>query len=123
MRAACFLIAACAACSASAGPAVYRWIVETSRPTAQTIDVFQGETVTLEPTLLSYGEPADLDGSAVTLWYQTNGMGSAWWPVVGSTGTVAGRISATFAPSNDVGAAQYSFYMQAASEAGANYRA
>ena len=76
-----------------------RWTVETSRAQPAAFEAYQGETLDFEATLQSYGRPLDLgldvrefgslDGldvrefgsldGLVRLYWQTNGMGSAWW--------------------------------------------
>jgi hypothetical protein len=121
------LITACAiigAFSALAGPATHRWTVETSKPAATVCDAFQGETIYLEPTLLSYGSAASVTNSTLTLFWQTNGMGSAWWSKPADADhSVTGRIRAIFAPTNDIGAAQYTFFIQATDTSASNYRA
>jgi len=109
---------------ALAGPAVSRWAVETSKPSAHLADAFQGETLWLEPTLLSYGAAVSVTNSALTLHWQTNGMGSAWWSKPAeAVPAAAGRIRAVWSPTNDVGAAQYTFYIQAADGGASNFRA
>jgi hypothetical protein len=121
------LITACAiigAFSSFAGPATHRWTVETSKPAATVCDAFQGETIYLEPTLLSYGSDASVSNSTLTLFWQTNGMASAWWSKPADADhSVTGRIRAIFAPTNDIGAAQYTFFIQATDTNASNYRA
>jgi hypothetical protein len=121
------ILTACAiigAISALAGPATHRWTVETSKPAATVCDAFQGETIYLEPTLLSYGTAASVINSTLTLYWQTNGMGSAWWSKPADADhSVTGRIRAIFAPTNDIGAAQYTFFIQATDTNASNYRA
>ena len=38
-----------------------------------------GSTVDFEVTLRGYSTPPVADGADVRMWFQTNGMGSAWW--------------------------------------------
>jgi hypothetical protein len=107
-----------------AGPATHRWTVETSKPAATVCDAFQGETIYLEPTLVSYGAAASVSNSTLTLFWQTNGMASAWWSKPADADhSVTGRIRAIFAPTNDIGAAQYTFFIQATDTNASNYRA
>jgi hypothetical protein len=107
-----------------AGPATHRWTVETSKPAATVCDAFQGETIYLEPTLLSYGSAASVSNSTLTLFWQTNGMDSAWWSKPADADhSVTGRIRAIFAPTNDIGAAQYTFYIQSTDSSASNFRA
>jgi hypothetical protein len=125
--AACAVITASAvigALSAIAGPATHRWTVETSKPAATVCDAFQGETIYLEPTLLCYGSAASVSNSTLTLFWQTNGMASAWWSKPADADhSVTGRIRAIFAPTNDIGASQYTFFIQATDTNASNYRA
>ncbi len=102
-----------------------RWIAEASRPVAQQVECWQGETLLIEPLITEYGVTREFGTNAVVLLYlQTNGMGSAWWPpVTGSTGGVPGRLSATFHPTNDVGASEYTFFVCASEPGGRSYRA
>jgi hypothetical protein len=72
-----------------------------------------GSTVDLAVTLKGYTTPPIADGADVRLWYQTNGMGSAWWSAPatfdGST------ITATFGPAQDCGADRVSLFFGAPS--------
>ena len=89
----------------------FRWEVETSRPTKQTLQVFRGETVNLMPRIKNNGAAMDLSSQSVSLYYQTNGMGNAWFVVQGTPG-LSGEVSVPFSPENDVGASEYSFYVE-----------
>ena len=88
-----------------------KWDCNFPEAKAQTFSVYQGETVTFEPTFRVNGQIADLDIEGV--YIQTNGMAESWWKLDGNT----------FTPTNDVGAAAYRFFIQAAGEGGKNYRA
>ena len=72
-----------------------------------------GSTVDLAVTLKGYTTPPIADGADVRLWYQTNGMGSAWWSAPatfdGST------ITASFGPAQDCGADRVSLFFGAPS--------
>ena len=78
----------------------------------QTFSLYQGETATFEPTFRVNGQLAT-NVTIEAVWYQTNGMGNAWWKLDG----------ATFAPSNDVGAAAYRFFVEAKTSDDILYRA
>ena len=102
-----------------------RWDAAVEKPASVDFAVYQGETITLTPRLVSYGSAVSLTNATATLYWQTNGMAAAWWtaPATVST-TEPGRISATWAPTNDVGAAQYSFFIRASlSDSSSVYRA
>lgn len=88
-----------------------QWACNFPEAAAKTFSVYQGETVTFEPTFRINGKPADLDIEGI--YYQTNGMADSWWKIDGNT----------FTPTNDVGAAAYRFFVSASGESGVNYRA
>ena len=95
-----------------------KWTVETSRVQPVTFEAYHGETLSLEATLQSYGKPVADDLQDVRLYWQTNGMGSAYWSAPASaSGNV---LRATWTPAMDTGAnAVYGFI----GVAGENYRA
>ena len=72
-----------------------------------------GSTVDFAVTLRGYTTPPIADDADVRLWFQTNGMGSAWWSAPatfdGST------ITATFGPAQDCGADRVSLFFGAPS--------
>ena len=72
-----------------------------------------GSTVDLSVTLKGYTTPPIADDADVRLWFQTNGMGSAWWSAPatfdGST------ITASFGPAQDCGADRVSLLFGAPS--------
>ena len=118
------IIGAFSAFSAYAGPVTCRWTAETSKPAAQVIDAFQGETIHIEPTLVSYGAAVAVTTSTLTIFWQTNGMASSWWSkAAAADSSVTGRVRAVFAPTNDIGAAQYIFYIQSTDSSASNFRA
>ena len=85
-----------------------RRTVETSRVQPVTFEAYHGETLSLEATLQSYGKPVADDLQDVRLYWQTNGMGSAYWSAPASaSGNV---LRATWTPAMDTGAnAVYGF--------------
>ena len=95
-----------------------RWTVETSRVQPAVFEAYQGETLELEATLQSYGKPVADTLQDVRIYWQTNGMGSAYWSAPASaSGNV---LRATWSPAMDTGAnAVYGFI----GVAGENYRA
>ena len=105
-----------ATCAHAAVP--LRWTVETSRVQPVTFEAYHGETLSLEATLQSYGKPVADTLQDVRLYWQTNGMGSAYWSAPASaSGNV---LRATWTPAMDTGAnAVYGFI----GVAGENYRA
>ena len=86
------------------------WTVDVSRVHPEVRDVVRGETVALEATLQSDGKPFATGPEPVCIFWQTNGMGSAWWsrPCVATASSPSGPtnvLSATFTPAMDPGAA------------------
>ena len=79
-----------------------QWTCDWPEAKSQTFSLYQGETATFEPTFHVNGRTVT-NATIEAVWYQTNGMGNAWWKLDG----------ATFAPSNDVGAASYRFFVEA----------
>ena len=105
-----------AVCAHAAVP--LKWTVETSRVQPVTFEAYHGETLALEATLQSYGKPVADTLQDVRIYWQTNGMGSAYWSAPASaSGNV---LRATWTPAMDTGAnAVYGFI----GVAGENYRA
>jgi len=89
-----------------------KWVCNWPDTTAQTFALYQGETASFQPLFRAYGL-ARTNAAIEAVWYQTNGMGNVWWKLDGNT----------FAPSNDVGAAAYRFFVQARDEGDTVYRA
>lgn len=92
-------------CSASVP---LRWQVETSRLQPVAFDALHGETLELAASFQSYGKPLAVTGPAA-LYYQTNGMGSAWWQVPATV--ASNRIEAVFPPSADPGAPRLNCFL------------
>ena len=85
-----------------------RWTVETSAANPATFDQFAGATYDLEAALQSRGKPLAVDGEPQLFW-QTNGMGAAWWTAPAS---ISGNVlRATWTPSCDVGARAYNCFI------------
>lgn len=89
-----------------------KWDVDAADARAKIFTAYHGETLTFVPAFRSDGAVLS-NVTASTIYYQTNGMGSAWWSTDGLT----------FAPSNDVGATSYRFFISAADPTGTVYRA
>ena len=88
-----------------------RWTVETSRAVPAQFEAYQGETLELEAALKSYGTPLEAPAQ-YSLYWQTNGMGNAWWeaPCAGSAAPT-NVLFATWSPTNDVGAKVYNCFV------------
>lgn len=105
-----FAIAILASFTAFAAP--LKWTCDWPEAKSQTFSLYQGETATFEPTFRVNGQLVT-NATIEAVWYQTNGMDNAWWRL----------DNATFAPSNDVGAATYRFFVEATALGGTVYRA
>ena len=84
------------------------WQVETSRLQPVAFDALHGETLELSASFQSYGKPLAVTGPAA-LYYQTNGMGSAWWQVPATV--ASNRIEAVFTPADDPGAPRLNCFL------------
>ena len=101
-----------------------RWDSQLERPSSYAALAFRGETIRLMPRLVRGSIPADTAGAAATFHWQTNGMGQAWWVKPASVSTSEpGRVAAVFAPTNDFGAARYTWFVRLDGDGGASYRA
>ena len=113
-----------AAQTSESSPVPIRWTVETSRVQPAVFDAYQGETLDLEATMQSYGKPFAITGDDIRIYWQTNGMGGAWWsaPAAVKVGQSGERdtYAATWTPSMDAGAGVYSCFI---GQPGGNYRA
>ena len=91
-----------------------RWTVETSRLQPAQFEAFHGETLELAATMQSYGKPLAITNDLIGIYWQTNGMGSAYWaaPAVLSNNVMTAR----WTPSMDVGANVYSCFIGAPGE-------
>ena len=105
-----FAIALLASITTLAAP--LQWICDWPEAKSQTFSLYQGETATFEPTFRVNGRTVT-NATIEAVWYQTNGMANAWWKL----------DDATFAPSNDVGAAAYRFFVEAKASGDTIYRA
>lgn len=115
------LFAIVASTSLAATP--LRWTFEASRPVQQTWEIYHGESVSLEPTILEDGTPASYPTNAIaTLYYQTNNMGSVWYEAPASI--ISNSVVAAWTPSLDCGASTYRFFISVVAPGGSiSYRA
>jgi len=107
------------AAALGAGAVEYRWTGKLQEPAPYNVPVWQGDTVVLAPLLESYGKTA-VPVSA-TLYWQTNGMGAAWFEKPADIAP-DGRIRAVFHPTNDFGANAYSYFIGTELADGLAYR-
>jgi len=91
------------------------WERRPNRPAPAQFDTFHGETLELRCAFEGFGVLPFGEGADVRLWYQTNGMGAAWWSV---PATVASNtVAAAWPPSADPGAERVAFFFGAPSNA------
>ena len=108
----------------AATPLQLRWTAELSDPKPYNAVLFAGESADLQATLRLYGRSVALEDTATaSLYWQTNGMGSAWWSVP-ATVTTAGVVTASWTPDMDAGADLYRWHIAVANAASSTiYRA
>ena len=91
------------------------WDSRPGNPAPASFDRYHGETLEFRCTFRGFGELPFAPGADIRLWYQTNGMGSAWWSV---PATVSSNVlSATWSPALDPGADRVSLFFGAPSNA------
>ena len=91
------------------------WERKPNRPAPAQFDVFHGESLDFSCTFTGFGALPFAGASDVRLWYQTNGMGAAWWSI---PATVSSNVlAATFTPDRDPGAERLSVFFGAPSNA------
>jgi hypothetical protein len=91
------------------------WQVTPRNPAPVAFDRHHGETLELRCTFTGFGELPFDQAADIRLWYQTNGMATAWWSVPASVSSNV--LSATFQPSADPGADRLSLFFGAPSNA------
>lgn len=86
-----------------------RWTVETSRLQPAQFEAYHGETIEFAAAMQTYGKPLAITNDLIGIYWQTNGMGSAYWtaPAVLSNNVMIAR----FTPEMDVGANVYSCFI------------
>lgn len=89
-------------------PVPLRWKVETSRAQVAQFEAYRGETLLLEAEMRSYGKPFS-EVLQPDLYWQTNGMGNAWWK---APATFEGNVCRAFwTPTNDCGGTVYNCFI------------
>lgn len=110
------------ACTAIADPVPVRFLADVSGAATHTAAAYRGETLAIEAKLTDKGRPLTVPANAsATMYWQTLTMNDNWWTAPASV-TTNGTISATWAPTNDVGAAAYRIFLGISGN-GLNYRA
>lgn len=112
-----FLLAA--SCLAQTVP--LRWAAELGDARPARFTLVRGDTVELAADLFAEGRPyAPATADASLLW-QTNGMNALWWEVPAAV--ASNRVSATWTPAMDCGAASYLAHFRVGSSTGSVFRA
>ena len=91
------------------------WDARPGQPAPASFDRYHGEALEFRCTFRGFGELPFVPGADIRLWYQTNGMGQAWWSV---PATIQSNVlSATWSPELDPGADRVSLFFGAPSNA------
>ena len=100
--------AVCSLHSASAAVPL-RWIVETSKVIPASFEAYQGETISFDAIMNTYGKPLAEGLDNPRIYWQTNGMGSVYWSAPATA--VSNVLKATWHPKMDVGARIYNCFI------------
>lgn len=108
------LLAGIAAAVGAVNAAVpLKWTATPSSPPYMPPPVPHGSTIELTVELEGYTSPPIAAGADVRLWFQTNGMGSAWHSAPASV--TSNTVSAVFGPAQDTGADRINCFLGAPS--------
>lgn len=91
------------------------WDVRPGQPAPVTFDRYHGETIDFAATFRGFGELPFAGDADLRLWYQTNGMGTAWWSAPAAI--QSNVITAVWSPEMDPGADRVSLFFGAPSNA------
>jgi hypothetical protein len=110
-------------CAHAAPPDRWDVVIQSSAP--HNLDIWRGESLDLRPRFLSYGTAWNISTSAtVTLYWSTNNFATAPWATNGTVlATDTGRVSVTWSPACDAGAATYQYFVGVSEPSGLIYRA
>lgn len=84
------------------------WTRRSDSTTPANFTAHQGETLEFRCTFRGFGELPFGDGGDVRLYFQTNGMGEAWWSVPATVSS--NEVRAVWGPEMDVGASRWVFF-------------
>ena len=84
------------------------WTRRPDSTTPANFTAHQGETLELYCTFRGFGELPFGDGGDVRLYFQTNGMGEAWWSAPATVSS--NEVRAVWGPEMDVGASRWVFF-------------
>ena len=91
------------------------WVRKPNQPAPAQFDTFHGESLDFRCTFTGFGALPFAGDDAPRLYYQTNGMGAAWWSLPATVSSNA--LTATFTPDLDPGADRLSVFFGAPSNA------
>ena len=84
------------------------WTRRPDSTTPANFTAHQGETLEFCCTFRGFGELPFGDGGDVRLYFQTNGMGEAWWSAPATVSS--NEVRAVWGPEMDVGASRWVFF-------------
>lgn len=100
----------------------FKWRTEVSSAAPYDAQAMQGESFTLEATLVQYGQPMAGEATA-TFYYQTKDMEKhQWYTAPAAWANATGTVSATWTPAMDVGTTAYRWFFGVDTAEGKNYR-
>lgn len=100
----------------------FKWRTEVSSAAPYDAQAMQGESFTLEATLVQYGQPMAGEATA-TFYYQTKDMEKhQWYTAPAAWASATGTVSATWTPAMDVGTTAYRWFFGVDTAEGKNYR-
>ncbi len=85
------------------------WTADIARVTPMQFDAMHGDALTFNVDFNASGNPVDLTGLDATLYWQTNGMESAWWSATGTVSNSTAR--ALFPTAADPGSKTLNFFL------------
>ena len=106
----CTTIATALAATLTASAKTFDIDVSTGRPSAANGAYYHGETIEFRAV---HGRTQVTNVEYGCIYYQTNGMGEAWWRTDGLV----------FHPTNDVGASSYRFFLEGRDDVGRDWHA
>jgi len=113
---AALLILACAVCQAAPIAKIYRWDSRVEDGPSFPLAPTRGETMVLQPRLLSYGSPIDLTtATAVTMLYKATGSTNVYSVAGGLLLATNGQAQVIWTSSNEMAASSYSYDIMVAS--------
>ncbi len=85
------------------------WTADIARVTPMQFDAMHGDALAFNVDFNASGKPVDLTGLDATLYWQTNGMESAWWSATGIVSNSTAR--ALFPTAADPGSKTLNFFL------------